>query len=108
MTEPIKLDEIPLDGAAFARAGDITVEGMTVYGPPRTRRGRFLNRLRRLLGLEERDEIYVSFASKLYPAVKSELLAAPDLDLDADVIRVRFGPDGILTFDDPDGEELEP
>ncbi len=35
-----------------------TVESIIFYGPPRGRRKRLLNRIRRLLGRDEQDEVY--------------------------------------------------
>jgi hypothetical protein len=54
-----------------------------VFGPPRTRRGRIANRIRRLLGRDERDELYTYFGPQ---------------DLESDSIKLAFTADGIITL----------
>lgn len=39
---------------------DAQVTLVILYGPPRTRRGRLMNRIRRLLGRDEQDEMYAA------------------------------------------------
>jgi len=46
---------------------DSTADGIIIYGPPRARRKRLLNRARRLLGMDERDEAYYVGWPKVEP-----------------------------------------
>ena len=43
------------DAPDFANS---VVTGALVYGPPKSRRARLLNRIRRLLGRDEQDEVF--------------------------------------------------
>jgi hypothetical protein len=74
-----------VSGLSYSR-----VEGGVLYGPPRSRRGRLLNRLRRLVGRDERADIY---ATSVRPW--------PDgVDFDSDTIRVVMTSSGLFTVDD--------
>lgn len=64
-----------------------TIVGMMVYGPARTLRGRIRNRLRRLLRMEERDEVYGYWRN-----IKDYAIG------DGDKVLVKFGNDGVIYY----------
>lgn len=49
---------VPAGEISLPGGGDWTVLWVVVYGPPRSRWGRFKNQLRALIGLDRRDEVY--------------------------------------------------
>jgi len=60
----VQPEELPA-ATGYARAEDIrfgsgfgVVTHMALYGPPRSWRGRLMNRIRRLLRREERNELF--------------------------------------------------
>ena len=66
---------------------DFRPEEAIFYGPPTSWRGRLKNRLRRILGWEEQDEIYGYWRN------------LKDFSLrDGDTVRVMFGPNGVIYF----------
>lgn len=48
-------------------------ETVMMYGPPRSRRGRLLNRIRRLFGREERQELYAQWPDTTKVALVNEV-----------------------------------
>jgi hypothetical protein len=71
-----------ISGRGYARGG-------ILYATPRSRWGRLRNRLRRLAGLDERDEIV------------GYLRRWPDgVDFGADTVRIIILPDGLFVVDE--------
>jgi hypothetical protein len=68
----------------YARS-TITHTGAVVYGPPRSRRGRWANRIRRLLRREERMEVYAVLDTR------------PDFDVDT--VKVSLSDYGVSAED---------
>jgi hypothetical protein len=74
---------------AYKRAVIGEPTGVIFYGPPRSRKGRFLNRLRRLLSMEERLETYAEYTNT-------------GIDLDADTVKIKFSAAGTFEVKDKD------
>jgi hypothetical protein len=70
-------------GNGYARA-----TGGVIYGPPRSRRGRLLNRLRHLFGRDERWEVY------------SVVGFRDDIDFDANDVKLTITSAGLFNVDD--------
>jgi hypothetical protein len=70
----------------YARS-TITHTGAVVYGPPRSRRGRWANRIRRLLRREERMEVYAVLDTR------------PDFDVDTVKVSLSWDESGRFTVD---------
>ena len=65
--------------------------GLIIYGPPRSIRGRLVNRIRRLFGFDEQDELYYVIGEWV-PGLEG-------IDLDADTITIRWDKSGRAHFE---------
>ena len=76
------------------------IQTALIYGPPLSRRGRLMNRIRRLLRLEERQELYAQWPDVVRVRLADGSFEYENAPIVPNGLSVRFTKDGTFELDD--------